>query len=253
MRKKIVAGNWKMNKSWKEALELTQQIIDRQTSPEGEEVSLFLFPPFPYLQKLVEMTAEQNIGIGAQNISEEVAGAYTGEVSAGMVSSVGAGYVLIGHSERRQYFGEDSACLLKKMQRAFEAGLQPVYCCGESLDERANDDHFRTVRHQLNEVICQLTADELAKTVIAYEPVWAIGTGQTASAAQAQEMHAFIRDVISEKFGPQKANDLSILYGGSCKPENAMELFRDKDIDGGLIGGASLKADDFIEIAASFS
>ena len=192
------------------------------------------------------------IGVSAQNCAAEAKGAFTGEVSAEMVKSTGAEYVILGHSERREYYGETSEILNKKLALALANGLTPIYCCGEPLEVREAGKQNEFVKNQLEETIFQLPESEFKKLVIAYEPIWAIGTGKTATSAQAQEIHAFIRSAIAEKFGSETAESISILYGGSAKPDNAPELFANKDVDGGLIGGASLKAEDFLGIINAF-
>ncbi|MGB0432168.1 MAG: triose-phosphate isomerase [Bacteroidia bacterium] len=194
-----------------------------------------------------EMLNHRGVYVGAQNAHTNAEGAYTGETSVGMIKEAGATHVLVGHSERREYFNENNALLLEKTNAVIAQDLTAVYCCGEKLEQRKSGEHFNLISEQVKEVVCQLSADKLKHIVIAYEPVWAIGTGETASPAQAQEMHMHIRKVLSETFG-ELANDVSILYGGSVKPANALELFSQNDIDGGLVGGASLKVNDFTEI-----
>lgn len=250
MRKKIVAGNWKMNTTIPEGKELIDGILSRK-SEIPSDVQLIIAPPFTHLATAAEKIAGSPIALSAQNCADQAKGAYTGEVSAAMLVSAGCGYVILGHSERREYYGETSATLVKKMALALENGLKPIYCVGEKLEEREAGKHFDVVRAQIEEVLYGLAPEQLAGVVIAYEPVWAIGTGKTATSEQAQEIHAFIRKTLAGKFG-SLAEEISILYGGSCKPSNARELFACKDIDGGLIGGASLKAEDFIAIAKSY-
>ncbi len=249
MRKKIVAGNWKMNKSFAEAIDLTNNIIE---SKYNEAIQIILFPPAVYASELVKLTASTPIKVGVQNSSQYDAGAYTGEIAASMLKSIGVQYGLVGHSERRQYFNEQNSELALKVNQLLKNELTPIYCCGEILAEREKSNHFNVVQHQISEGLFQLTENQLLKCVIAYEPVWAIGTGVTASAAQAQEMHLFIRNSIAEKYGKKIADQIPILYGGSCNAKNAKELFSNQDVDGGLIGGASLSASDFITIANSF-
>lgn len=249
MRKLIVAGNWKMNKNLQEGIELANE-VNKYFEKNPTEVEVIVAPPYIHLADVAK--AINNISLSAQNCASESAGAYTGEISAEMVMSTGAGYVILGHSERRTYFGEDDQLLHRKIKLALEAGLKPIFCCGEVLSERESENHFEVVKHQVETSLFGLSAAELGEVVIAYEPVWAIGTGVTASPAQAQEMHAYIRSLISSKFGEQAADGITILYGGSCKPSNAAELFANADVDGGLIGGASLKAEDFIAIIQSF-
>lgn len=215
-------------------------------------VDFIVCPPFTHLSEVIKVVRGSGIAVGAQNCAAEEKGAYTGEVSAKMIASLGAEYVILGHSERREYYGETSETLNKKMALAYAQGLAPIYCVGEKLDEREAGKHFDVVRAQIEEVVFNLTPEQFAKLVIAYEPVWAIGTGKTATADQAQEIHAFIRQVLAEKFGEAAAAQTPILYGGSCKPGNAAEIFSKADVDGGLIGGASLVAADFIAIAKAF-
>ena len=242
MRKKVVAGNWKMNTTPAEGVELLKGVA----ALKGDVcscVNFIVIPPFTHLSEIVKNAKGTGIAVGAQNCAAEAKGAYTGEVSAKMIASLGVEYVILGHSERREYYGETSATLNKKMVQAYENNLIPIYCVGEKLD---------VVRAQIEEVVFNLTPEQFSKLIIAYEPVWAIGTGKTATAEQAQEIHAFIRKVLAEKFGDAAANTV-ILYGGSCKPSNAAELFAKEDVDGGLIGGAALVASDFIGIGKGFS
>lgn len=254
MRRKIVAGNWKMNKTLPEGKQLASEVINIVADEGPADVEVIINPPFIHLAPVVQLAAGQDkVKVGAQNCSEYEAGAYTGEVSAVMLRSVGVGYVIIGHSERRQYFGETSEQLAKKINRALEEELQPIFCCGEPLEVREEGAHFDYVCTQLTESLFHLTREQLAQVIIAYEPIWAIGTGQTASAQQAQEMHARIRAHLATQYGEEAAAQMPILYGGSCKPSNARELFANPDVDGGLIGGASLNARDFVEIVKSFS
>ncbi len=252
MRKKIVAGNWKCNTNLQEGVELAKA-VDAIVAKEGaDDVVVVLGTPFTHIAKVVESVNAERIGVSAQNCAAEAKGAYTGEVSAEMVKSTGAGYVILGHSERREYYGETSGTLNKKLALALENGLTPIYCCGEALEIRDAGTHNEFVVKQLEETIFQLSAEDFKKLIIAYEPIWAIGTGETASSGQAQDMHANIRAAVAAKFGEEIAEGVSILYGGSCKPSNAKELFASKDVDGGLIGGASLKAEDFIGIINGF-
>jgi triosephosphate isomerase len=251
-RKKIVAGNWKMNLNWADALDLTNHINESSKSIVG--VEKIIFPPFPFLHGINEVLKNnKDFFVGAQNCSEHAKGAYTGEVSAEMIISTGCSYVLIGHSERRQYFQENSVQLVSKINRALENGLKIVFCFGEQLTERKNNSHFETVKEQLLEVLSRFSPWQMEYFILAYEPVWAIGTGETATKEQAQEMHAFVRKTVAEIFDDKTANEISILYGGSCNAQNAQDLFSCADVDGGLIGGASLKAEDFCKIMNSFS
>ncbi len=251
MRKQIVAGNWKMNTNYPEALDLVTNILNESKNI-PDQVALYVAPPFVYLSDVYKILKDSAVKVGGQNCSWEKSGAYTGEISASMLKSVGCSFVILGHSERRKHFNEDGTILSKKIEQALENHLQPVFCCGEQLDEREAGKQKEVVENQLEEVVFLLSKEQFQKIIIAYEPVWAIGTGRTASPEQAQEMHAFIRKLVTNKYGDDVAKGLSILYGGSCKPANAMELFAQEDVDGGLIGGASLKADDFIAIARSF-
>ncbi|MBP5517243.1 MAG: triose-phosphate isomerase [Bacteroidales bacterium] len=274
MRQKIVAGNWKMNTTVAEGIELVNQIIGK-IEEVPQDVKLIVNTPFTHLFPVSKIIGDikcpfcrSKIALGAQNCSDKEKGAYTGEVSAKMLASVGkavgtvAGapegavgapveYVILGHSERRGYYGETNAILLEKIKLALAEGLKVIYCVGEALEERKAGKHFEVVGNEIKEVLFNLSPEQMKNVVVAYEPIWAIGTGETATKEQAQEIHEFIRKTLSEKFGAL-AEETSILYGGSCKPSNAKELFSQKDIDGGLIGGASLKADDFIAIAKSY-
>lgn len=240
-----------MNLNWSEATDLVSGIM--ALCPENTGVEKIIFPPFPYLNMLNGLLeSRSDLHIGAQNCSEHSKGPYTGEVSAEMIKSVGAGFVLIGHSERRQYFQEKAEQLIHKTEQALAAGLRMIFCFGEQLAERKNNQHFETVKQQLEEVLFHFPKDKVAHLILAYEPVWAIGTGETASAVQAQEMHAYVRGVLAGIFDESSASAISILYGGSCNAQNAAELFSGADVDGGLIGGASLKAEDFCKIINSF-
>lgn len=249
MRKKIVAGNWKMNKTLDEALALTSEVVNMVKDEVRNETKVILCTPALYLlslKKYVENSA--NLSIGAQNCSDKSSGAYTGEISAPMLASSGISSVIIGHSERREYFGESNEMLAAKVDIALANGLTPLFCCGESLDLRQNSDYLGFVKNQITESLFHLSPEDFAKVVIAYEPIWAIGTGLTASVEQAQEMHAALRNHIAEKYGNSIADDISILYGGSVNAANAAQLFASPDVDGGLVGGASLKSRDFVEI-----
>ncbi|HZY79672.1 MAG TPA: triose-phosphate isomerase [Cyclobacteriaceae bacterium] len=248
MRKKIVAGNWKMNLKLADALALATGLETLVKSEVKNNAVVVVCPPFPYLSKIKEALNGSSIGVGAQNCSEHESGAYTGETSVSMLQSMGIPYVIIGHSERRQYFGETGALLAKKVDRALAAGLTPIFCNGEPLEIREKGTHEALVKQQTEESLFHLSAADIQKVVIAYEPVWAIGTGKTATSQQAQDMHAVIRGHIASKYGKDVAESISILYGGSVKPDNAKELFACKDVDGGLVGGASLKARDFADI-----
>lgn len=248
MRQKIVAGNWKMNKTLEEAKVLTSELIGLVHAEVNGNAVVVLGVPFPYLVSLTDKLGNSSIKLSAQNSSEHDWGAYTGEVSALMLKSIGIPYVILGHSERRQYFGEDGKLLAAKVDKALAAQLTPIFCCGEPLEIREAGTHEALVTKQVEEALFHLNADALKKTVIAYEPVWAIGTGKTASSQQAQDMHAVIRKHIASKYGDEVASAISILYGGSVKADNAKELFSCPDVDGGLVGGASLKAREFVDI-----
>ncbi len=248
MRKKIVAGNWKMNLSLGEGKSLVDGVLAGLPSL-TETKQVVIAPPFIHLsQTAQQLQGQSHISTGAQNCYSEASGAFTGEVSASMLQSAGVHYVILGHSERREYFREDDALLAKKTSQALQAGLQVIFCCGEPLDIRDADTQNDFVEKQIKAGLFHLDAEELKNVVIAYEPIWAIGTGRTASSQQAQDMHAHIRRVISGKYGAEAAERMTILYGGSCNASNAAELFACPDVDGGLIGGASLKADAFTAI-----
>jgi triosephosphate isomerase len=251
MRQNIVAGNWKMNKNLQEGVELAKE-LQNILSANKPNCRVVIGTPFIHLTEVCKTVDQDLIGVSAQNCADQESGAYTGEVSAEMVKSTGARYVILGHSERRAYYGEDNAILKTKTDLALKNELTPIFCIGEVLEEREADKHFDVVKSQIEEALFHLSADDFKKIVLAYEPVWAIGTGKTASPDQAQEMHAFIRKTLADKYGKEVADETSILYGGSCKPSNAKELFANPDVDGGLIGGASLKAEDFQGIIAAF-
>jgi triosephosphate isomerase len=253
MRKKIVAGNWKMNLTLAQGEQLINDILQAGlTLKEGQEV--VVATPFPYLLKAKALLKNYpGFYVAAQNCASEKSGAYTGEVSAEMLQSIGVDYVILGHSERREYFQESNAMLAKKIDQVLANGLKPIFCCGEPLEIRQAETQNDYVAKQLEESLYHLTEEQLKNVVIAYEPIWAIGTGLTASSAQAQDMHAFIRSQIANKFGREAALHTSVLYGGSAKPGNAAELFSCPDVDGGLIGGASLVAADFVAIIEKLS
>lgn len=250
MRKNIVAGNWKMNTTVPEGVELAKAVVAKAAEVPAE-VGLIVATPFTHLTS-VAAVLDSRVELSAENCADKKSGAYTGEVSVDMIKSTGASWTILGHSERRQYYGETDAKLVEKTKLALEAGLGVILCVGENLEEREAGKHFDVCAAQTKNVLSAFTAEDMKNIVIAYEPVWAIGTGKTATAEQAEEIHAYIRGLVAELFGAQVAEDTTILYGGSCKPSNAKELFAQKDIDGGLIGGAALKADDFIQIALSF-
>ena len=250
MRKNIVAGNWKMNTTVPEGVKLASEV---NAALEGitPKCDVVIGVPFTHLTAVKAVIGEK-LGLSAENCADKAQGAYTGEVSAAMVASTGATYVILGHSERRQYYGETAATLKDKVGLALENGLCPIFCIGEVLEERENGTYFDVIKAQIVESLFDLSAEDFGKIVLAYEPVWAIGTGKTATADQAQEIHAFIRGLIAEKYGNQVADDTTILYGGSCKPSNAKELFEKPDVDGGLIGGAALDAASFMGIVTAF-
>lgn len=251
MRKNIVAGNWKMNTTLNEGVELANE-INSKVKDIKKNCDVIICVPFTHLTSVNAVIEPEFVTLGAENCSEHERGAYTGEVSASMVKSTGAEYIILGHSERRQYFGESNIQLLAKTRLALANELKPIFCVGEVLEDRENGNYNEIVKSQV-EVLFELSSEDFSKIIIAYEPVWAIGTGKTATANQAQEMHAHIRNVIREKYGNIIAENISILYGGSCKPENAVEIFSQPDVDGGLIGGAALKADSFIGIIEAFN
>jgi triosephosphate isomerase len=254
MRKKIVAGNWKMNLDYNEGLALFSEIINMVNDEITGTQQAVICSPFIHIHSLVQLAKGYNkVAVGAQNAHQAESGAYTGEISAKMIKSTGATYVILGHSERRQYFGETNALLAQKTDIVLKNGLTPIFCIGETLQEREADTHFDVIKTQLAEGVFHLSAEEFGKLVIAYEPVWAIGTGVTATSAQAQEIHLFIRKEIAAKYNQEVADATTILYGGSCNPKNAAELFAQGDIDGGLIGGASLKSRDFLDIVKTFN
>ncbi|MCL2502101.1 MAG: triose-phosphate isomerase [Bacteroidales bacterium] len=250
MCKKILAGNWKMNTTIEQGISLVAALIAGEKEIPAH-VQVVVVPPFTHLHIVHQYLKNHGIMIGAQNCAAHAKGAYTGEVSAEMLASVSCQYVIIGHSERREYYGENAQILNQKLAQALRVGLTPIFCVGERLEEREAGSYFAVIASQLRETVAMLNPSDFSKVVIAYEPVWAIGTGKTATAEQAQEVHAFIRKTLAESFGILAAQT-SILYGGSCKPSNAAELFAQNDIDGGLIGGASLSAEDFLAIARAF-
>lgn len=251
MRRKIAAANWKMNLTYQQAEKLLSEILSAKISLAPHQQVIFAVP-FPYLiMAKSEVADEKGYAIAAQNCSDKKSGAYTGEVSAEMLNSIGIKYCIIGHSERREYFGETNKMLADKLNILLQNEITPIFCCGEALTVREENRQNEFVQTQLEESLFHLSEDDIRKVVIAYEPIWAIGTGKTATAQQAQEIHAYIRSVLSTKYGAAVADDISILYGGSVKGSNAAELFNSPDVDGGLVGGASLMAQDFIEIIKS--
>ena len=251
MRKNIVAGNWKMNTTVAEGVALAKE-VNEALAGATPKCDVVICVPFTHLCPVAAAIDQSRLGLGAENCADHKSGAYTGEVSAPMVASTTAKYVILGHSERRQYYGETSETLREKVALALENGLTPIFCIGEVLEERENGTFNEVVRKQVEEGLFNLSAEDFGKIILAYEPVWAIGTGKTATPDQAEDMHAHIRAVIAEKYGKEVAENTSILYGGSCKPGNAPELFAKPDIDGGLIGGAALKCADFMGIVKAF-
>lgn len=253
MRKKIAAGNWKMNKNFEEGRVLASEVIEMVNSELMDDTKVILIPPYIHLNTIKGLIGSSpKVALGAQNCSDQDSGAYTGEISVEMLKSVGVEYVLVGHSERREYFDESAELLAAKVNKVIAAGLTPIYCCGESLEIREAGDHEKFVQHQIESELFHLNSDDIKKVVIAYEPIWAIGTGVTASTDQAQEMHRSIRLMLIDQYGVEVADEISILYGGSVKPANAKELFAQPDVDGGLVGGASLDSRGFADIAKSF-
>ncbi len=249
MRNKIVAGNWKMNLNTKETKKLIKE-ISKYTEKNKKNLGckVIISPSYTNLVTAKKHTSGTGIKVAAQNMHQADNGAFTGEISTDMLKSIKVRKVILGHSERRQYFGETDELLEKKVRKAIDAGLQVIFCNGETLEQRKDGSYFDVVTKQTKKALFDLTAEEMKKVVIAYEPVWAIGTGETATAEQAQEMHAHLRKILADKYGQEVADSISILYGGSVKPANAVEIFSKPDVDGGLIGGAALKAEDFIEI-----
>ena len=248
MRKKIVAGNWKMNNNLNETIKL---IDDLKIHINGNKVKVMIAPAFTFLQTAVKQIEGFDIEVISQNINNNSSGAYTGEVSAEMLKSIGVNTTLIGHSERRAYYNEDDEILLNKLKHSIESGMNVIFCFGEELSDRKSKNHFNVVKNQLDNTVMKVDKSAWKKIILAYEPVWAIGTGETASAEQAQEMHEYVRKCISESFGTEISNNVSILYGGSVKPNNASEIFSKNDVDGGLIGGAALNARNFSKIVES--
>ncbi|WP_290168767.1 triose-phosphate isomerase [uncultured Muribaculum sp.] len=251
MRKKIVAGNWKMNTNLREGVALAKEINEALKAAQPK-CDVIIAVPFTHLASINAVIDPAKLGLGAENCANHKSGAYTGEVSAPMVASTGATYVILGHSERRQYYGETSEILKEKVALALENNLTPIFCIGEVLEERENGTYNEVVKKQIEEALFNLSAEDFGKIILAYEPVWAIGTGKTATDDQAEDMHAFIRGVIADRYGKEVAENTSILYGGSCKPSNAPQLFAKPDVDGGLIGGASLECGSFMGIVNAF-
>jgi triosephosphate isomerase len=249
MRKKIVAGNWKMNTLLKDGMELAKA-VEKLEQEKSSDALVIIAPPYTHLSRVNDLI--DGVKLASQNCASEESGAYTGEVSPDMLLSVGVEYVILGHSERRSYYGEDNELLNKKTKLVLAKGLKPIFCIGEVLEERESGTFYDVIREQVQVGLKGLSKEDMDKVVIAYEPVWAIGTGVVASPEQAQEMHKYIRDLLVELFDAEVAENMSILYGGSCKPSNAAELFSNPDVDGGLIGGAALKAEDFLGIVNAY-
>ena len=248
-RKKIVAGNWKMNNGLQETKLLINELV-KETNHSGCEV--MIAPSFVSLKTSIDYLKNKDIEVVSQNVHQKNNGAYTGEISAKMLSSIGIKTTIIGHSERREYFNETHEILKNKVDTSLENSINIIFCFGEELKDRKNNNHFRIISNQISESLFHLSSSEWDNIILAYEPVWAIGTGETASSDQVQEMHSFIRNFIAQKYSTDLAQKISILYGGSVKPNNAKEIFSMEDVDGGLIGGASLKSKDFFSIVNSF-
>lgn len=249
-RKNIVAGNWKMNMDYDQGRDLAKTVVNKL---KPSDTHVILGTPYIHLRNVSSIIKDiSNLSLAAQNCHQASSGAYTGEISAPMLASCDVSYVILGHSERRSYFSETDELIAQKINAVLEAGMQPIYCCGEPLEIREADDQNSHVGVQVSAALFHLDAEQIKQVVIAYEPVWAIGTGKTASPEQAQEMHAHIRSLLAEQYSDEIANGISILYGGSVKPANAESIFQKPDVDGGLIGGASLKADDFLAIVQAF-
>lgn len=252
MARKIVAGNWKLNKNVEESQALASELVALANSEAPSDVEIVVCPPTVNIYPVSQKTSGSAVKVGAQNCYSKESGAFTGELAPSMAKSAGAEYIVLGHSERREYFAEGDAFLADKVKAVLAAGLTPIFCCGETLGQREEGIHFDFVKGQLTNSLFDLSAEDFGKVVIAYEPIWAIGTGVTASSEQAQEMHKVLRDHLATKYGQGVADATPLLYGGSCKPSNAQELFACADVDGGLIGGASLQARDFIDIIKSY-
>ena len=252
MRKNLVAGNWKMNTTVAEGVQLAKEVNEAVAAAGELKCDVVIGVPFTHLTAVKNVINIEKVGLSAENCANKEKGAYTGEVSAAMVASTGANYVILGHSERREYYNETPEILKEKVDLALANGLKVIFCCGESLELREAGTYEDFIKAELKDSLFHLSAEQFANIVIAYEPIWAIGTGKTATSDQAEEVHAFIRSFLAEKYGETVANDTTILYGGSCKPSNAPELFAKSNIDGGLIGGASLKAADFMGIVTAF-
>lgn len=252
MRKQIVAGNWKMNKNIQESVQLASEVVEGVNKLELGNTRVIVTPTFVNLSEVVKITENSAVEVAAQNMHQAKSGAFTGEISGEMLTSLGLKTVILGHSERREYFGETDALLAEKVDAALANGLEVIFCFGELLEERKSGNHFNVVERQIKNALFHLKAEQWSSIVLAYEPVWAIGTGETASADQAQEMHAFIRKIVADQYSEEVAQNVSILYGGSVKPANAKEIFGKEDVDGGLIGGAALNSADFLALVQSF-
>lgn len=253
MRRKVVAGNWKMNLDYITGVGLFSEIVNMVNDEVMGDQQIIVCPPFIHISAISQLAkSHQNVSVGAQNCHQADSGAFTGEISAQMLQSVGVEYVIVGHSERRQYFSETDSLLAEKVNSVLKNQLNPIFCIGETLDERNQNAHFDVIKRQLADGLFHLEESDFRKVILAYEPVWAIGTGLTATPEQAQEIHEFIRKEVEGKYGSDISQNISILYGGSCNPKNAAELFAKPDIDGGLIGGAALKSRDFVDIIKSF-
>jgi len=252
MRKQIVAGNWKMNKNIQESIQLANEVVANVQDLTLNNIRVIVTPTFVNLTEVIRVTDGSVVEVAAQNMHQAKSGAFTGEISAEMLTSIGLKTVILGHSERREYFGETDAILAEKVNAALENSLEVIFCFGEVLEDRKSGNHFNVVESQIKNGLFHLEASAWKNIVLAYEPVWAIGTGETASPEQAQEMHAFIRKIVADKYTTEVAENVSILYGGSVKPSNAKEIFSKEDVDGGLIGGAALNAEDFTALIKSF-
>lgn len=252
MRKNIVAGNWKMNNDLEASLKLAKQVAKKVKKADLKGTKVIIAPTFVNLERVARATKKSKVKVAAQNMHFAESGAFTGEVSAQMLKSVGVKTVILGHSERREYFGETDEMLAKKVDAALANNMKIIFCFGEVLEDRKSGNQEAIVESQIKNALFHLEANAFKSIVLAYEPVWAIGTGETATPDQAQDMHAFIRKTLTDKYGTEVAESISILYGGSCKPNNAKEIFSKKDVDGGLIGGAALNADDFLAIVTAF-
>lgn len=251
MRKQIVAANWKMNKTFSEFKNFIDEFLINNNLQTADKVDILICPSFIYLKEMNELFANKKVKVGAQNLAEFEEGAYTGEISASMLNSLNINYCIIGHSERRKFFNENYIQLKNKVDIAIKFNINPIFCCGEVKEERLNNEQYLIVEEQLKSSLFHLSETDILKCIIAYEPAWAIGTGLNASPEEAQDMHNFIRNLISQKYNQTIANQIRIIYGGSCNSKNAKEIFSKPDVDGGLVGGASLKVDEFVNIIMS--